>query len=215
MRFPLLPLFFLAVFFRPLHALPATDSCPSAYSDLNFPARVEAVKDHPFYKKDFLDSQIWTRQWQEGGVSYAVNDRTFYAFEPPGFYAKAHLTEHGELLTDFRLETEKGRSKILRGSEAFDAILKTFGNRVETIVGYWQSFGPAKSSNFQQYHNQVYAGWKRPEDDKQVAAALSTWTGKQAKKHGFARVKGVNTDYLFEGASNFWRALVFFGREPR
>lgn len=168
---------------------------------------------HPLYSEDFVASQVWTREWVVGNISYLSNDHAFYAKDTDGFYVKAVVTETGDLLSDFRLKNGETRSHSMRGSELFNLIFKLFGKRIKRVVGYWQDFGNSESSNYQTYRNQVYRGWKRPTEAEQKSAALSTWTGSQALRHGYGKIEGFRTDYIFEGAGNFWRVLVFFGRD--
>jgi hypothetical protein len=189
-------------------------NCSAILDKRNFDGkeRAKVLLHHPSYANDFISKQTWTRQWIARGVSYYSNESVFYAIDAKGFYAKGFLTERGELLTDLRLQNSTGRAQHMRGSEIFDEIVSHFGPRIKTVVGYWQSFGPSPSTNFVHYHYQISPGWTRPSFEKQVDAALSTWTGKHASRYGFNNVLGVYTEYIFEGAGQFDRVIVLFGR---
>ncbi|MFL5814424.1 MAG: hypothetical protein ACJ763_12670 [Bdellovibrionia bacterium] len=106
-------------------------------------------------------------------TSYTVRDPSY-----PGLVANGELTD-GRLLLSFVMvrEQDGARSPRLRGSEQFDKIMAHFGDRVKIIGGSW-TFG----TNLQTFNELTAQGM----DLK--SAALSTWTGKNAQRHGFTDV---------------------------
>jgi hypothetical protein len=106
-------------------------------------------------------------------TSYTVRDPSF-----PGLVANGELTD-GRLLLSFVMvrEQDGARSPLLKGSEQFDKIMAHFGDRVKVVLGSW-TFG----NNLETFNELTGQGM----DIK--SAALKTWTGKNAQRHGFTEV---------------------------
>ena len=67
-----------------------------------------------------------------------------------------------------------------RGGAMFNEAMQAFGTNVKAVRGTWIGHGEL-SSNFDSFKSALAAG-KSPEE-----AAFDTFTGKMAKRHGFAK----------------------------
>lgn len=98
------------------------------------------------------------------------------------FFAKGSLS-NGVLELNLSLVGHKGRRvKDFRGRDEFDRILDHFGHSVRVIKGDWvRRLG--QTDNLDEFNAGIATGIP-PE-----SAALQTWTGRQAARRGFGRVK--------------------------
>ncbi|WP_438948553.1 DUF6531 domain-containing protein [Streptomyces atratus] len=85
-----------------------------------------------------------------------------------------------------------------RGSEMFDNAIRSFGNDVQGVKGYWQNGGTLRD-NLDSFNS---AARNAPPGDMRAleTAARSTFTGKMAARHGFTDVeivelRGPHGDY--------------------
>lgn len=78
-------------------------------------------------------------------------------------------------------DPKERRVRGFQGSKEFDAILDRFQGRFTHLVGLWQ----LGSDNLQEF-NAALQKTPRPTIEE---AALQTWTGKQAVRHGYTQVK--------------------------
>jgi hypothetical protein len=73
------------------------------------------------------------------------------------------------------------RDPDFRGQQTFDAMLEHFGGQFHAIKGFWidRLSDPEKSDNFVAFQEASQKG------HSQESAAIQTWTGQQACRHGF------------------------------
>ncbi|MER5362703.1 DUF6531 domain-containing protein, partial [Streptomyces sp. NPDC002785] len=112
---------------------------------------------------------------------------------PSGKGIVADLDEKGIM----SLVIEKGPDTP-RGSEMFDSAIKSFGNEVQGVKGYWQNGGTLRD-NLDSFNSAARSA--SPGDMRALEeAARSTFTGKMAARHGFTDVeivelRGPHGDY--------------------
>ncbi|MBS2965233.1 hypothetical protein KGA66_19445 [Actinocrinis puniceicyclus] len=87
----------------------------------------------------------------------------------------------------------------LRGKQMFADVMQHFGDRVNSITGYWR-YG----DNLGAFNDAVANG------ESLGSAARGTWTGQRAGEYGFTRVKVVQAD---EGVDGFSVVSALFRRE--
>lgn len=125
--------------------------------------------------------------------------RDFFAMSDssnPRFQATGALTEDGVLTITMRTILNGVRSTVLRGSEAYQTIVRHFGSAVRAIKGSW-SYGDNLAA-----FNELTARGVSPE-----AAALRTWSGQQASSLGFGRVSVTSLEGT---AGNYTKVEVLF-----
>ena len=119
-------------------------------------------------------------EWLSEGETYRVA-----APENPELSVEARLDRKGDLHLDFRTRIPNGgmnsRVPALRGQEQFEAILDHFGSRVKRVIGYWL----AEGDNLETFNRLTAPPERLPPQD----AALLTWTGQQASKAGYSKVR--------------------------
>lgn len=72
--------------------------------------RLATITNEPFFSRDFFERQPWIATWKIGAATFQKNNQTLYVVDSDGFYVLAHVTDKGELLSDFRLKRADNRS---------------------------------------------------------------------------------------------------------
>ncbi len=86
---------------------------------------------------------------------------------------------NGELKFDIRtVDAIDGSHKIVRGRVLFDLMMLHFGASVRSMIGFWM-----EGDNLAAFNRALADGKAENE------AAIGTWTGAQAKRHGFDSVE--------------------------
>ena len=86
--------------------------------------------------------------------------------------------EDGELWFSVRTVDETGKKRTLCGRTLYDLMMRHFGSSVVAIAGFWST-----GENLRVFLESLGSG-DTPED-----AARATWSGRQAMRHGFAKVE--------------------------
>ncbi len=86
--------------------------------------------------------------------------------------------ESGQLWFPVRTEDEHGNKRTVRGHTLYDLMMRHFGSSVVFIAGFWP-----EGDNLRVFLEEYMRG-ATPE-----VAARSTWSGRQAERHGFPRVE--------------------------
>ena len=113
-----------------------------------------------------------------------ANPSTFDAEDTndPRFSIHGDLVD-GYLRFDVVAETIAGERGTIRGFEFFDAMMAHFGDTVTAIEGDWSDLIPELTGNLDRFNEQTAAG------SPQQQAALETWTGRMAVRHGFTSIE--------------------------
>ncbi len=132
------------------------------------------------------------------GVTRGGDDFSFQiGHRASGSGLAAQLDEKGTFT--FAIENFPQEGSVLRGKQMFDEALAHFGDRVQAVQGAWV-FG----DNLARFNHAVDGGASL------VAAAKQTWTGQQAARHGFTRVRIDEAIPLTDGG--FRKVYVTFRR---
>jgi hypothetical protein len=95
--------------------------------------------------------------------------------------ATAAIDGQGVVSLDFEMVLPNGtRSTVLRGREQFDRVMEHFRGRVNAVQGYWV-YGDNLAA--------INRLTRPPHNLTLEQAAARTWTGEQAARHGFTRVR--------------------------
>ncbi|SBT89725.1 intein C-terminal splicing region/RHS repeat-associated core domain-containing protein [Streptomyces sp. DI166] len=129
-------------------------------------------------------------------VSKSENSITI-SHEASGSGVIADLDAKGNLT--LMMDNFPDRGSPLRGKQMFADVMEHFGDRVQSIQGYWR-YG----DNLGAFNKAVAEGMSMR------AAARDTWTGKRAAEFGFTRVKILQAD---EGVDGFTVVSALFRRE--
>jgi hypothetical protein len=138
-------------------------------------------------------------------VKRTISDTTFEVKEagPEGFKFVGTVLA-GRLEVDAKTVTEAGvRSDTLRGAQLFDEMMGNFKKsrtRIKAIRGHW-----LYGTNLEQFNTLIRSG-RSPEQ-----AALETWTGTQARRHGYN--KAVIVSRKGSPPAGYWEVEVEF-RKP-
>ncbi|MCB9061802.1 MAG: hypothetical protein H6622_09795 [Halobacteriovoraceae bacterium] len=128
------------------------------------------------------------------------NEYNVYAIDHPTIRLEAELWNDGGLEVTIiakSLDGKNTRSKTFFAKDQFKYMMQYFKGEVKYIIGFWQS--EILIDNLILFENAYKLGKSIEE------AALETWTGKQAKKFGYGKVKvisieefEVKTDKIFK-----------------
>lgn len=151
-----------------------------------------------FSARDYLHVEYGTEYTQHSENRFFVGVLgTSYEFE-------GVLSRTGRLtLYAYLTSPETGLRSHLNGPELFQRVIEHFGaERIRVISGYWTS-----GTNYSKYYEGMKAGLTPKE------AAAQTWTGKQAARFGFTKVRSVTEKYdvTLDSVSVF----ADFVREPK
>lgn len=86
--------------------------------------------------------------------------------------------EQEELWFYVNTDDRDGNKRTVRGRMLYDLMMRHFGLSVVAIAGFWSS------GENRRIFIEALNGGATPED-----AALSTWSGRQAERHGFSQVE--------------------------
>ena len=91
------------------------------------------------------------------------------------FFFLSHI-ENGEVYVKASLKNKRRHSKHLYGKILFDQMIRHYTtDKVNLIIGHWHSY----SDNYKSFIEAIESGITPSE------AALQTWTGIQAARHGY------------------------------
>lgn len=143
-----------------------------------------------------------------GEIGYETSKSSYHVYEEgTTFGLDAYLSDNGNLkIFTFLVDDYRNIRSRLRGRDLFDAVIKHFGiQNIKTFEADWRK----GSTNYLQYRKAINDG-KSPKE-----AALSTWSGLQAKKHGLSRVVSVRENVIvdeFDGEDGIIPVLVIFSK---
>ncbi|WP_433064879.1 hypothetical protein [Dactylosporangium sp. CS-033363] len=136
------------------------------------------------------------RQAADGRVEITAHDDSYsISHAASGSGVIATLDGDGELM----LMMARNEGSPISGRQMFDRVMEHFGGRVEVIRGYW-----VYGDNLAAFSAAMRDGGTLRE------AARGTWTGRQAARHGFTRVKVPIAD---EGVNGYTKVSALFRRE--
>lgn len=120
-------------------------------------------------------------QIQVAEAKFELTPRVYHVWDINGwFYFKATLEDRQVNIKAFLVNHEEGYRSTIRGTDAFAEMIEHFGkDNVDVIQGRWFPFSV---SNYQSFKEAREKGLSMEE------AAFSTWTGRQAAKHGYVYV---------------------------
>ena len=98
------------------------------------------------------------------------------------YYIRGTLVS-GYLRFDVVAETAAGERGSVRGIEFFDAVMAHFGDKITAIEGDWSDLFPELTANLRRFNELTALGIQYE------SAALQTWTGRMAERHGFTLVE--------------------------
>ncbi|MCW3844736.1 HINT domain-containing protein [Micromonospora yasonensis] len=131
-----------------------------------------------------------------GCVEVTANDNSYsISHAKSGSGVIADLDSDG-IIT---LMMQRNGGSPMSGREMFDRVMAHFGDRVNGIQGYW-----VYGDNLAAFNAAVRNG------DPLRSAARGTWTGRQAARYGFTRVKILIADENLDG---FTKVSAMFRRE--
>lgn len=94
-------------------------------------------------------------------------------------------TLHKDKVLTFEIKSGTRKKQYGNDKDMFDEMMRTLksrGQEVKVIRGQWSN-SPSLTSNFDEFNNNI-ANKMSPRK-----AAFNTWTGKQARKYGYTKVK--------------------------
>lgn len=98
--------------------------------------------------------------------------------DDPELRVKATLEDDGDLWFWIRAEREADRSRgTVHGEILYDLMIRHFGGAVASIVGWW-----TEGKNYEDFRKGIGLGMSP------AIAAAETWSGQQARRHGFGVV---------------------------
>ena len=132
----------------------------------------------------------------DGCLEVTANEKSYsISHGESGSGVIADLDDDG-ILT---LMMQRNQGSPISGREMFDRVMEHFGDRVNGVQGYW-----VYGDNLAAFNAAVRGG------DPLRSAARGTWTGRQAARYGFTRVKILVADENLDG---FTRVSAMFRRE--
>lgn len=156
----------------PREMIRPVDSVEKHYSILHFPFRIEVSSEKYVVK--------------------TVDPSLYIAADLSGLRSKKYDPENKVFLS-FAMRTESKyldrRMYGFRGKEQFDMMMKAIGHKADVIIGEWVD-GNIMSTNQRAFNKYITP----PHNLSYEEAALKTWTGQQAKRHGYDRVVIRDTD---------------------
>lgn len=117
-------------------------------------------------------------------------------------FAEGMMVGHGVLSLGFYTRSSVAPERVpgFSGRQLFDLMMNYFKHEIEVIKGEWINGG----DNIETFSKLVASGMSYEN------AALGTWTGQQAKRHGFTEVEILEVSQV---ENDFLKVVVIFFRK--